>query len=272
MTTQHDKARRFSELHAGSSCFLIPNPWDTGSARLLEHMGFQALASTSAGFAFSHGKPDMSVTREEKMVHLREMCAATNLPVSADLENGYGHKPEDAAETIRQAALAGVVGGSIEDSTGDPANPIYDIGLAAERVRAAAQAARAAGFKFMLTGRAENHLWGRNDLADTIRRLQAYQEAGADVLFAPGLKTLEDIRAVLAAIDRPLNVIMGGASTLTVAQLQEAGVRRISIGGSLARAAYGALVRAGKEMLEQGTFAFGSEAPPHKYFNDIFKS
>jgi 2-methylisocitrate lyase-like PEP mutase family enzyme len=270
MTTQQDKARRFSELHAGGNCFLIPNAWDTGSARLLEHMGFQALASTSAGFAFSRGKPDMGVTREEKMLHLRELCAATAVPVSADLENGYGHRPEEAAETIRQAALVGVVGGSIEDATGDAANPIYDIGLAAERVRAAAEAARSTGFAFMLTARAENHLWGRGDLADTIRRLQAYQEAGADVLFAPGLKTLEDIRSVLAAIDRPLNVIMGGAP-LTVAQLREAGVRRISVGGSLARAAYGALMRAGQEMLEQGTFGFAAGAPPHKFFNDIFK-
>ncbi|TWO72770.1 isocitrate lyase/phosphoenolpyruvate mutase family protein [Caenimonas sedimenti] len=270
MKTQQAKAQRFEQLHAGTQCFLIPNPWDTGSARLLEHMGFEALASTSAGFAFSRGKPDMSVTREEKMLHLRELCAATNLPVSADLENGYGHKPEDAAETIRQAALAGVVGGSIEDSTGDAANPIYDIDAATDRIRAAVAAARSTGFKFMLTARAENHLWGRNDLPDTIRRLQAYQEAGADVLFAPGLKTLEDIRTVLAAIDRPLNVIMGSVP-LTLAQLQEAGVRRLSVGGSLARVAYGSMMAAARKMLEQGDFAFAKDMPPHKVFNDIFK-
>jgi 2-methylisocitrate lyase-like PEP mutase family enzyme len=270
MKTQQEKAQRFEQLHAGTRCFLIPNPWDTGSARLLEHMGFEALASTSAGFAFSRGKPDMSVTREEKMLHLRELCAATNLPVSADLENGYGHQPEDAAETIRQAALAGVVGGSIEDSTGDAANPIYEIGAATDRIRAAVAAARSTGFKFMLTARAENHLWGRNDLPDTIRRLQAYQEAGADVLFAPGVKTLEDIRTVLAAIDRPFNVILGSVP-LTVAQLQEAGVRRLSVGGSLARVAYGSMMAAARKMLEQGDFAFAKDMPPHKVFNDIFK-
>jgi 2-methylisocitrate lyase-like PEP mutase family enzyme len=272
MATQHEKSARFAQLHAGPQCFLIPNPWDAGSARILESMGFQALASTSAGFAFSRGKPDMGVTREEKLLHLRELCAATSLPVSADLQNGFGDRPEDAAETIRLAVQAGAVGGSIEDSTGRAEDAIYDIGLARERVQAAAEAAKSAGFKFMLTGRAENFLWGRNDLADTIRRLQAYQEAGADVLFAPGLRTLADIRTVLAAIDRPLNVIMGMAGVdITLAELQGLGVRRVSIGGSLARAAYGALERAGREMLEQGTFTFGGAAPSTKHFNDLFK-
>lgn len=267
------KAARLAQLHAGPGCFLIPNPWDTGSARILEGLGFEALASTSAGFAFSHGKPDMGVTRDEKMLHLRELCAATSLPVSADLQNGFGDRPQDAADTIRLAAQAGAAGGSIEDSTGRLEDPIYDIGLARERVQAAVEAARAAGFPFQLVARAENHLWGRNDLADTIRRLQAFQEAGADVLFAPGLRTLEDIRSVLASIDRPLNVIMGMAGVaLTRRQLEDAGVRRISIGGALARAAYGALESAAAEMLGPGTFTFGGAAPSTRHFNDLFRS
>ena len=270
--TQQQKAERFVQLHAGPRCFLIPNPWDTGSARILEHLGFEALASTSAGFAFSRGKPDMAVTREEKMLHLRELCAATSLPVNADLQNGFGDRPEDAAETIRQAAAAGVAGGSIEDSTGRLEDAIYDFGLARERIQAAAAAAKSLGFKFMLTARAENFLWGRPDLADTIRRLQAYQEAGADVLFAPGLKTLDDIKTVIRSVDRPFNVIMGTPGTgLTRAMLEEAGARRISVGGSLSRVAYGALMRAGREMLEQGTFDFAAGMPSTKEFNDLFR-
>jgi 2-methylisocitrate lyase-like PEP mutase family enzyme len=269
MTTQQQKAGRFAALHAGPRCFVIPNPFDTGSARIFEHLGFEALATSSAGFAFTRGKPDMAVTRDEKMLHLREMCAATSLPVSADLENGYGVEPAYAAETIRLAAQAGVVGGSIEDASGDAADPIYDIGLARERIAAAVEAARSVGFPFMLTARAENLLWGRNDLADTIRRLQAYQEAGADVLFAPGLKTLEDIHSVVQSIDRPLNVI-GAGLPFTREQFEAAGVRRISTGGAPARAAYGALEAAGKEMLA-GTFGFAGGIPPTKHFNDIFR-
>ena len=271
--TQQQKSDRFVQLHAGPGCFLIPNPWDTGSARVLETMGFQALATTSAGFAFSRGQPDMGITREEKMLHLRELCAATSLPVSADLQNGFGDRPDDAAETIRLAAQAGAVGGSIEDASSDGGEPIYDIGRAREKVQAAAEAAKSVGFKFLLTARAENHLYGRGDLADTIRRLQAYQEAGADVLFAPGLRTADEIRSVLAAIDRPLNVIMSMAGvTLTHRQLEALGVRRISVGGSLARAAYGALERAGREMLEQGSFGYAAEAPSTKHYNELFRS
>ena len=269
MATQQEKSDRFVALHARAQAFVIPNPFDTGSARILEHLGFEALASSSAGFAFTRGKPDMAVTREEKMLHLREMCAAVSLPVNADLQNGFGDRPEDAAETIRQAAQAGCAGGSIEDSTGNLTDPIYDIGLARERIVAAVEAARSAGFKFMLTARAENHLWGRNDLPDTIRRLQAYQEAGADVLFAPGLKTLEDIQTVVRAIDRPLNVI-GAGLPYTLAQLQQAGVKRVSVGGGLARAAYGAVEAAGKEMLE-GSFGYAGGIPSTKHFNDLFK-
>lgn len=273
MTTAADKSARFVALHAAPRCFLMPNPFDVGSARLLENLGFEALASTSAGFAFTHGKPDMGVTRDEKMQHLRELCAATRLPVSADLQNGFGDRPEDAAETIRQAVAAGAVGGSIEDCSGDATDPIYDIGLATERIRAAAEAARSAPFKFVLTARAENLLWGRNDLPDTIRRLQAFQEAGADVLFAPGLRTVEDIRTVLQSVDRPLNVIMGLTGvTLTVPQLEALGVRRISVGGSLARAAYGAVLRAAQEIREQGSFGYAGDVPSTKYFNDAFQS
>jgi 2-methylisocitrate lyase-like PEP mutase family enzyme len=269
--TQREKSDRFVQLHTGPGCFLIPNPWDTGSARVLEAMGFQALATTSAGFAFSRGKPDMGITREEKMLHLRELCAATSLPVNADLQNGFGDRPEDAAETIRLAAQAGAVGGSIEDAADPGGEPIYDIGRAREKVAAAAEAAKSAGFRFLLTARAENHLYGRNDLADTIRRLQAYQEAGADVLYAPGLRTEEQIRTVLGSIDRPLNVLMSMAGvTLTHGQLEALGVRRISVGGSLARLAYGALERAGREMLEQGTFGYAREAPSTQHFNDLF--
>jgi 2-methylisocitrate lyase-like PEP mutase family enzyme len=269
MANQQEKSARFVQLHAQPKCFLIPNPWDTGSARLLEDLGFEALATTSAGFAFSRGKPDMGVTREEKMLHLRELCAAVQLPVSADLQNGFGDRPQDAADTIRLAAQAGAVGGSIEDASGHGENPVYDIGLARERVQAAAEAARAVGFKFMLTARAENYLYGRTDLADTIRRLQAYQEAGADVLFAPGLRTLDEMREVVRSVDRPVNVLLGGAQ-ITHAQLQEIGVRRISVGGGLARAAYGAMLRAGKEMLEQGTFGFSADAPSTRQFNELF--
>lgn len=271
MAAQLEKAQRFVALHAQPRCFVIPNPWDTGSARLLEHLGFEALATTSAGFAFSRGKPDMGVTREEKMLHLRELCAATSLPVSADLQNGFGDSPREAAETIRLAAQAGAVGGSIEDASGQGAHPVYDIGLARERVQAAVEAARRVGFPFVLTARAENYLYGRADLADTIRRLQAYQEAGADVLFAPGLRTLEDIRAVTGAVDRPVNVI-GAGLPFTVAQLQEAGVRRISVGGGLARAAYGAMLHAGQEMLEQGGFGWAAQLQSTGHFNKLFGS
>ncbi len=269
MASQSDKAARFAALHAQPRCFLIPNFWDVGSARLLEHLGFEALASSSAGFAFSIGKPDMGVTREDKLRHLREVCAATSLPVSADLQNGFGDRPEDAAETIRLAAQAGVVGGSIEDCRGPVDDPIYDLGLARERIQAAVEAARALPFKFTLTARAENHLWGRDDLDDTIRRLVAYQEAGADVLFAPGLRSAEQIRAVLAAVSRPVNVIMPSAP-LDRAQLEQLGVRRISVGGSLARAAYGALLAAGGELLERGTFGYAQGIPTTKQLNDTF--
>jgi 2-methylisocitrate lyase-like PEP mutase family enzyme len=251
--------------------FVIPNPWDVGSAHLLTKLGFKALATTSAGFAFSKGRPDYGVSREAVLEHIREISAATSLPVSADLENGFGDSPEVVAETIRLAAEAGVVGGSIEDSTGDEAEPIYPVEVAAERVRAAVEAARALPFSFTLTARAENYLNGRPDLKDTIRRLQAYQEAGADVLYAPGLVTREDIAAVVGSLDRPVNVVMGlKGCSLTVADLAEIGVRRISMGSALARAALGAFLRAAEEIRDRGTFGFAEEAVASAKINSMF--
>lgn len=271
MTTQTEKAEAFRRLHERGSCFVIPNPWDQGSARILEHMGFKALASTSAGFAFSIAKQDLGITKASLMTHLAGVCQSTSLPVSADLQNGFGNDPEDVAVTILQAAKSGIVGGSIEDSSGDSGNPIYALELAAERVRHAAVAARSLGFKFTLTARAENYVNGHKDLQDTIRRLQAFQEAGADVLFAPGIATAEEIRQVVAAIDRPLNVLIGmPGMRLTVPQLQDLGVTRISLGASLARAAYGAMMRAATEILAQGSFDFTGQAATRKELEAIF--
>ncbi|WP_240783516.1 isocitrate lyase/PEP mutase family protein [Stenotrophobium rhamnosiphilum] len=239
--------------------------------KLLQHLGFKALASTRAGFAFSQGRSDPSVQTQEMLGHLSELAQSTDLPISADLKSGFGHTPEDAARTILEAANTGIVGGSIEDASGDDADPIYDIGLAVERIQSAVAAAKSLDFKFMLTARAENYFYGRADIKDTIRRLQAYQEAGADVLFAPGIQSRDDIKAILQSIDRPLNVMMGLQGVrLTVAELQELGVVRISLGGSLARAAYGALVRAAKEVQIAGTFSYTSEAISGKELNSIF--
>ena len=269
MPSQNEKAAAFRALHQ-TGTFVIPNPWDIGTARLLAHLGFASLATTSAGFAFSRGRPDGAVTRKETMKHAREIVGATDLPVSADLENGFGDAPREAAETIRQAAAAGLVGGSIEDSTGRKDDPIYEHARAVERVRAAVEAARRLPFPFLLTARAENFLWGRPDLADTIRRLQAFQEAGADVLYAPGLKTREEIATLIRAVDRPVNILAGIPGALGVAELAEIGVRRISIGGSLARAALGAVLKAGHEMRESGSFGFASTALSGREINGIF--
>ena len=273
MITQIEKAETFRRLHEKGSCFVIPNPWDQGSARLLEHFGFKALASSSAGFAFSIAKSDLTISKASLMTHLTGVCQVTALPVSADLQNGFGNDPEDMAVTILQAAKTGIVGGSIEDASGDSGSPIYPLELAAERIRHAAVAARSLGFKFTLTARAENHLYGRPDIRDTIRRLQAYQEAGADVLFAPGIKSKEDIRLIIGAIDRPLNVLAGlPGMQLAVADLQELGVTRISLGGTLARAAYGALFRAVSEIQTKGTFGFAAEAAPRHELEAIFSA
>lgn len=256
MATQEEKAERFKALHEREGAFIIPNPWDVGSARLLAGLGFEALATTSAGFANSLGRLDGEVTLNELIEHCRDLCAATDLPVSADLENCFADDPEQAAETILLAARAGLVGGSIEDYTGNPSNPIYDFELAIERVHAAAEAARSLDFPFTLTARAENLLHGRHDLDDTISRLQAFEAAGADVLYAPALTTLDEVRLVTGALSKPLNVLATFLKGVTVAELADAGVRRISIGGALARAAITALLRAGMEMREQGSFGW----------------
>ncbi len=273
MLTQAEKGKAFRALHERKTAFIIPNPWDTGTARLLAHLGFEALATTSMGYAFSAGLPDGKVDRDHMLKHIAEIAAATDLPVSADLENGYGDAPEFAAETIRLAAQAGVVGGSIEDFTGRQDGPIYCLEHAVARVRAAAEAAHALPFPFVLTGRAENYLHGRPDVKDTIARLQAYQEAGADVLYAPGLATKEDIAAVISSVDRPVNVVMGLRGVqLSVADLSAMGVRRISVGSTLNRVALGAFLRAAREMKESGTFTFAKDAANPAEISAIFKA
>ncbi|RVU18124.1 isocitrate lyase/PEP mutase family protein [Methylobacterium oryzihabitans] len=261
MSSQSDKHRVFAALHRRPGAFVIPNPWDAGSARILAGLGFEALATTSAGYAFSLGTLDSaaSLTREGVIANARAIVEATDLPVSADLEDGFGRDPETCAETIALAAAAGLVGGSIEDATGDPASPIFDLSLAVERVAAAAEAARR--HPFLLTARAENFLNGRPDLDDTIRRLQAFEAAGADVLYAPGLPDLAAIRAVCAAVSRPVNVVMGLAgAAFTVDDLAQAGVKRISVGGSFARAALGGFLRAAREVKDHGSFTYAAEA------------
>lgn len=271
MATQTEKGIAFRDLHHRDKAFVIPNPWDAGTARLLEHFGFEALASTSAGYAFSAGRRDGEIERDEMIEHVRQLAAATALPVSADLENGYGDDPEAAAETIRLAAAAGCVGGSIEDVTSRSGDEvIYDIGHAADRVRAAAEAARSLDFTFTLTARAENFIAGRPDLADTIKRLQAFQEAGADVLFAPGIVSRDDVGSVVSSVDRPVNVIMGlQGVTMSVADLSQLGVKRISVGSVLTRAAFGAFIRAAKEMRDHGTFEFADEAIGYAELSDL---
>jgi 2-methylisocitrate lyase-like PEP mutase family enzyme len=272
MTTQAEKGTIFRALHQRDSAFIIPNPYDAGSAKLLAHLGFEALATSSAGYAFTLGKPDNAVGREKMIEHVAEIVAAVEIPVSADLENGFGDGPETAAETIRLAAATGLVGGSIEDSTGRADDPIYEFELAVERVRAAVEAARSLPFTFTLTARCENYLVGRPDLDDTVHRLQAYQEAGADVLFAPGLTTKADIASVIAAVDRPVNVIMGLQGVqLSLAELSDLGVKRVSVGSSLARAALGAFLRAAEEMRDHGTFTYAEDAVNFGQLNTIFK-
>jgi 2-methylisocitrate lyase-like PEP mutase family enzyme len=270
MRTQAEKGLAFRALHEREGAFVIPNPHDAGTARLLEVLGFEAVATTSGGFAFSQGRPDYGVTRESVLAHIAALAAATDLPLSADLENGFGNAPERAAETIRLAAAAGAVGGSIEDATGCEDEPIYEIGAAADRVRAAAEAAKSLPFAFTLTARAENYLNGRQDLKDTIARLQAFQEAGADVLFAPGIMRREDIAAVVSSVDKPVNVIAVAGMELTVADLSALGVRRISVGSSLSRVAMGSFMRAAQEMREHGTFGFMQEPLSYGDLNAMF--
>ncbi len=268
-----DQARRaqaFYALHARPCAFIIPNPWDVGTARLLAAAGFEALATTSAGLAFTLGRRDGAVSREETLANARAIAGATPLPVSADLENGFGPDPETVAETIRLAASVGLVGGSIEDATGDGDAPIYDLSLAIERIAAAVEAARALQFPFVLTARAENFLHGRPDLDDTIRRLQAFEKAGADVLYAPGLPSIAAIREVCSAVSRPVNVVAGlSGPTFTLQQLGDAGVKRVSVGSALSRVALGAFMRGAREMKEAGSFVYAREAIPYTEINAL---
>jgi 2-methylisocitrate lyase-like PEP mutase family enzyme len=274
VTTQTEKGAAFRALHARERAFIIPNPWDVGTTRLLTGMGFEALATTSAGYAFSVGRRDGAIARDEMLAHVSAIVAATDLPVSADLENGYGDAPEIVADTLARAARTGLAGGSIEDVPAHAAGAVYDIGLAADRIRAAAEVVRALPFSFTLTARAENFLVGRPDLADTITRLQAYQEAGADVLYAPGLTTKADIERVVRAVDRPLNVVMGLQTPkgvpLSLAELSALGVKRVSVGSALTRAAYGAMLRGAKEMHDRGTFTFADEAVSFRDITAMF--
>jgi 2-methylisocitrate lyase-like PEP mutase family enzyme len=271
MPTQQEKAAAFQALHRQSDAFIIANAWDAGSTRILAAAGFSAIATTSAGFAFSLGRQDNTVGREGILRNAADIVAATDLPVSADLENGFGDTAESAAETIRQAATIGLVGGSIEDSTYDKANPLYDIRHAADRIRAAVEAARAQPFPFVLTARAENFLVGRPDLTDAIKRLQAYQDAGADVLYAPGLTREDDIRSVVQSVDRPVNVVMGLMdSSLDLTTLSQLGVKRISVGSALARLAFGALQDAAREMKNRGTFGYANRAAPYGVLSALF--
>lgn len=275
MTTQTIRAEAFAALHRRTSIFAIPNPWDAGSAKILAAMGFEALATTSAGLAFALGRPDgeREVSRDETLANARTIVDATPLPVSADLENGFGDDAQSCAETITLAAAAGLVGGSIEDATGSAVAPIYAFDQALARVEAAVAAARALPFPFMLTARAENFLHGVPDLDDTIRRLVAFADAGADVLFAPGLTTLGEIAAVVKAVaPKPVNAIMGRAGgTMSLAALEDIGVRRVSVGSALARAAFGEFMRAAQEIRQSGTFGFANRAIPYAELNGMFK-
>ena len=270
--TPSERAQAFRALHERAGAFLIPNPWDIGTARLLALLGFEALATTSAGYAFSLGVPDGNVGRDAMLTHVAAIISATDLPVSADLENGFGDDPVTVAETIRLATATGLAGGSIEDATGRQDDPIYPMELAAERIRAAVEAARASSTFFTLTARAENYLHGRPDLHDTIARLQVYQEAGADVLYAPGLTTREEIESVVRSVDKPVNVVMGlRGAQFSLADLSEMGVKRVSVGGSLARAALGAFLRAAREMREHGTFTYAQEAISAKEIAELLQ-
>ena len=275
MPDQEALGRAFRALHERPRIFAIPNPWDAGSAKMLEALGFEALATTSAGFAFSLGKPDAegAVSRDETLANVRAIVTATSLPVSADLENGFGDDPATCAQTIRLGADAGLVGGSIEDATGRADAPIYPFDHAVERVRAAVAAARSLPFPFVLCARAENFLHGKRDLPDTLRRLVAFADAGADLLYAPGLRSREEIGEVVRAVaPKPVNVVMGLAGVaMSLAELEDLGVRRVSVGSSLARAAYSAFLRAAREIASEGTFTFAEQAVPFAQMNAMFK-
>jgi len=273
--TQAAKAAAFQALHTDPGFFIIPNPWDAGSAKILASLGFKALATTSAGTAFVLGKPDGEgiTTREDTLENLRTIASATSLPVSADMENGYGDSPEDCASAVRMAAGAGAVGCSIEDATGRKDDPIYSLESSVARIKSAVITARSLPFHFTLTARAENYLHGRPDLDDTIRRITAFAEAGADVLFAPGLKTKEEITAAVKAVaPKPINLIMGiPQMTLTIAEAQSLGVKRVSLGSAFIRSAYGGFTRAAEEVLQKGSFSFAQTATPYAELNKLFR-
>jgi 2-methylisocitrate lyase-like PEP mutase family enzyme len=265
------KAAVFRKLHERNGAFIIPNPWDAGTARLLAGLGFEALATTSAGYAFSAGQQDHRIGRDEMLAHVAAMVSATDLPVSADLGNGFGDHPDMVAETIRLAAAAGAAGGSIEDASGRSDHPLYDRRQAIDRIVAAVETARALPVPFTLTARAENYLVGQPDLADTIARLQAYQVAGADVLYAPGLTVLNDIAELVRSVDRPVNVLMGlPGARWSLADLSAIGVKRVSVGSALSRAALGAFLRAAREMQEHGTFGFAGDAVSYRDLSALF--
>jgi 2-methylisocitrate lyase-like PEP mutase family enzyme len=265
------RRRAFRELHA-AGCFVIPNPWDAGSARYLASLGFKALATTSSGFAWSRAQADGTMPRDAVLAHLREIVAATELPVNADFESGYGADPQAVGESVRLAVATGVAGLSIEDSTGDAAHPIHDLPEALARLRAAREAIDASGGDALLVGRAENFLHGRPDLADTIVRLRAYAEAGADCLYAPGIRTREDIAAVVAAVaPKPVNLLVGSASDLSMREIAALGVRRVSVGGALARSAWGGFMRAAQSLAEQGAFDGFAGAASGAELNTLFR-
>lgn len=266
------KAQAFKALHDRQGIFVIPNPWDAGSAKMLASLGYQALATTSAGYAFSQGKADGALSLDETLANVRAIVAATDLPVAVDLENGFADDPLESAQSLLRAAEAGAVGGSIEDATGRPDAPIYCFEQAVARIEAAVAAVRTLPFPFILTARAENYLHGNPDLDDTILRLQAFAAAGADVLYAPGLRSAEEVLAVVRAVaPKPINVLMSGGLKLTVQQLEELGVRRISTGSALALAAFGEFFRAAEEIQQSGTFGFTSQSMPYAKANQFFK-
>jgi len=272
MKTQAQKAEAFRALHARRGAFIIPNPWDVGTARILKRLGFEALATTSAGYAFSSGVPDNQVGRDNMIAHVATICAATDLPVSADLENGFGDDPKTVAETIRRAAVAGVAGGSIEDSVNRPGENLYELAKAVDRMRAAVEAARSLPFPFTLTARCENFLLGIADLKDTIRRLQAYQEAGADVLYAPCVTSRDEITAIVSSVDRPVNFLMGTQPhRYSLTELAEMGVKRVSVGSALSTVALGAFLRGAREMKDHGTFNYTTESAGFGEITNLLK-
>jgi len=272
MDTITEKRAAFRSLHE-SGCFAIPNPWDIGSARYLQHLGFKAIATTSAGFAFARGLPDNGVPRDIVLAHIRELVDATDIPVNADFENGFADEPNDIAENVKLCVETGVAGLSIEDSTGDKAKPLYDLDYAVARIKAARAAIDKSGADIILVGRAECFLVGRPEIEEVKRRLKAYAEAGADCLYGPGIRTREDIAEVVRAVaPKPVNALIGGPVGLTINDVAALGVRRISVGGALARAAWGGFMRAAKDLAEHGRFDGFKDAAPHDELNEFFRA